>query len=424
MRILRIGDTGTDVEYLSLALKRAGFSTGGIKNEFDSAVHNALVAFQNNQGIEADGVAGEITYSRLIPYLKGYDTVVISEGETLESLAQRFGTTEEAIRTANPLLTDFLPGASVVVPFGFDVVATDVPYSWQLVKFITEGLKARYPFVSTATAGYSVMEKSIDYLVIGTGNTKVFFNASHHANEWITTPVLLEFTEEYLKALSTGGIIADRSARELYETKTLYVLPLVNPDGVDLVTGSINPTNLFFVNARSIASNYPGIPFPEGWKANITGTDLNLNYPASWDRAREIKFAQGYVSPAPRDYVGTSPLSAQESRIIYNLSVREDFDLTVSLHTQGNVIYWKYLDYLPPRSEEIADRLAEVSGYEKEITPYASGFAGYKDWFISYYNRPGYTVEIGTGINPLPISDIESIYPPTRNLLAEALYLA
>ena len=424
MRILRIGDTGTDVEYLSLALKRAGFSTGGIKNEFDSAVHNALVAFQNNQGIEADGVAGEITYSRLIPYLKGYDTVVISEGETLESLAQRFGTTEEAIRTANPLLTDFLPGASVVVPFGFDIVATDVPYSWQLVKFITEGLKARYPFVSTATAGYSVMEKSIDYLVIGTGNTKVFFNASHHANEWITTPVLLEFTEEYLKALSTGGTIADRNARELYETKTLYVLPLVNPDGVDLVTDSINPTNLFFVNARSIASNYPGIPFPEGWKANITGTDLNLNYPASWDRAREIKFAQGYVSPAPRDYVGTSPLSAQESRIIYNLSVREDFDLTVSLHTQGNVIYWKYLDYLPPRSEEIADRLAEVSGYEKEITPYASGFAGYKDWFISYYNRPGYTVEIGTGINPLPISDIENIYPPTRNLLAEALYLA
>ena len=98
--------------------------------------------------------------------------------------------------------------------------------------------------------------------------------------------------------------------------------------------------------------------------------------------------------------------------------------LTVSMHTQGDTIYWKYQDFLPPRSEEIADELARVSGYTKAITPYASGFAGYKDWYISYYNRPGYTVEIGRGINPLPISDFDSIYPANLRLLSKAISLA
>ena len=258
---------------------------------------------------------------------------------------------------------------------------------------------------------------------IGTGENQAFYNASHHANEWITTPVLLKFTEDYLKAFASEGDISGRNARELYETTTLFVMPLVNPDGVNLVTDSIPTDSPYYIDARAISSSYPNIPFPDGWKANIQGTDLNLNYPASWERAKEIKASQGFVSPAPRDFVGSAPLSAIESRNVYNLTLRNNFALTISLHTQGEVIYWKYLDYLPPRSEEIADELARVSGYTKEITPYASGFAGYKDWFISYYNRPGYTVEIGRGTNPLPISDFDEIYPPNLRLLTEALYL-
>lgn len=424
MRILKIGDSGIYVQYLTLALNRAGFSAGGIKNTFDESVHNALVSFQNSVGISPDGVAGEITYENLLPYLKGYTTVTLEEGDTPETLANQYGTTAAAIRQANPMLTDYLPYATVVIPFGFDVVPDNVDYSYELVDYITEGLTARYPFVSRQSAGTSVMEKEMWYLTIGTGAKNVFVNASHHANEWITTPVVLKFAEDYLKALTNGENLGEENPRTLFETTTLFLMPLVNPDGVDLVTGSIGENSVFYENAKKISENYPAIAFPNGWKANIAGTDLNLNYPASWDRAREIKYAQGFTTPAPRDFVGAAPLSAIESRNVYNLSLARDFALTVSMHTQGDVIYWKYLDFLPPRSEEIADELARVSGYTKSITPYASGFAGYKDWYISYYNRPGYTVEIGRGENPLPISDFDSIYPANLRLLSKALSLA
>ena len=424
MKTLKIGDTGIYVEYLSLALRRAGFSPGKITDTFDESVHNALVAFQNSVNISSDGIAGEITYSYLLPYLKGYDIVTAAPNDTPQTLARKFSTTPEAIKTANPMLESFLPGAQIVVPFGFDVVSDEVAYSYELTGWFMDGLKARYPFVTLATAGTSPMEKELKYFQIGTGGNSVFFNASHHANEWITTPVLMKFTEDYLKALSGESSLSGRNPRELYETKSLYVMPLVNPDGVDLVTGALSVTDQFYINARNIASSYPTIEFPDGWKANILGTDLNLNYPASWDKAKEIKYGLGFTGPAPRDFVGSSPLSALESRTVYNFTTEKNFSLTVSLHTQGEVIYWKYLDYLPPRSEEIAKELSRVSGYAMETTPYASGFAGYKDWYISFFNRPGYTVEIGRGTNPLPISEFQNIYPPVKNLLTEALYLA
>lgn len=424
MKVLKLGDEGIGVQQLTLALGRAGFSAGGIKNTFDNSVHRALVAFQNNVGISADGIAGEITYSELMPYLLGYTTLTLEEGQTPESVARDFGTTPEAIRIANPYLTSFVPGANITVPFGFDVVPSNVDYSYELTKFIADGLKARYPFITVESAGESVMEKDLTLIRIGSGNRKVFYNASHHANEWITTPVLLKFAEEYLKALTSGGNIASAKAETLYTRSALTLMPLVNPDGMDLVTGAIPVDSPYYLDARNIAASYPNIEFPSGWKANIKGTDLNLNYPAMWERAKEIKYSQGYTTPAPRDFVGASPLSEPESRSVYNLSAKDDYVLTVSLHTQGEVIYWKYLDFLPPRSEEIADALAEVSGYTKEITPYASGFAGYKDWFISYYNRPGYTIEIGKGQNPLPISDFDSIYPNVEKMLVKALELA
>jgi g-D-glutamyl-meso-diaminopimelate peptidase len=85
------------------------------------------------------------------------------------------------------------------------------------------------------------------------------------------------------------------------------------------------------------------------------------------------------------------------------------------------VIYWKYLDFEPPRSREIAALFSAVSGYALELTPYAAGFAGYKDWFIQDFNRPGYTVEAGKGVNPLPIGDFNAIYRRCRPILTMGL---
>ena len=133
--------------------------------------------------------------------------------------------------------------------------------------------------------------------------------------------------------------------------------------------------------------------------------------------AKQIKFSQGYDKPAPRDYVGEAPLTAPESVAVYELTRENDFLLILAYHTQGEVIYWKYLDYEPARSKEIADYFGRVSGYAVEETPGASGYAGYKDWFIKEYDRPGYTIEAGMGENPLPMTQFERIYHDNKGIL-------
>ena len=156
----------------------------------------------------------------------------------------------------------------------------------------------------------------------------------------------------------------------------------------------------------------------------MEGVDLNLQYPAGWEQAKAIKFAQGFDRPAPRDYVGTAPLVAPESRTVYDFTRAHDFRLSLSFHTQGRVIYWKYLDYEPPCAEAIGQEFAALSGYTLELTPEASSYAGYKDWFIETYNRPGYTIEAGYGRSPLPLTQFEEIYRANAPILSRALQLA
>lgn len=280
-----------------------------------------------------------------------------------------------------------------------------------------KNLKSMYPFLITGSAGKSVLGKDIPYVRIGRGQKEVFYSASIHANEWITSIVLLEFLYEYCSAFQNNSTIWGFSARRLFETVSIYIMPMVNPDGVDLVTGAIRPNSAEYKQSQKIANNFPDIPFVDGWKANIRGVDLNLQFPAGWQNAREIKYAQGFTQPAPRDFVGYGPLTEPEALAIYNFTLRHNFRLILAYHSQGEVIYWQFQNYNPPGAFFIGTQFANVSGYSLESTPYNSSFAGYKDWFIQNYNRPGYTIEVGLGTNPLPITQFDKIYADNLGIL-------
>ena len=105
---------------------------------------------------------------------------------------------------------------------------------------------------------------------------------------------------------------------------------------------------------------------------------------------------------------------------MFDFTRNRDFSLILAYHTQGEVIYWRYLDYEPADSRRIAEYFGEVSGYRVEETPSTSGYAGFKDWFIQEMGRPGFTFEVGKGENPLPCEQLDSIY----ERLEESMLLA
>ncbi|MNN32719.1 Gamma-D-glutamyl-L-diamino acid endopeptidase 1 [compost metagenome] len=155
----------------------------------------------------------------------------------------------------------------------------------------------------------------------------------------------------------------------------------------------------------------------QGWKANINGVDLNDQFPALWER----EVARNPVERGPRDYPGTAPLTEPEAIAMANLTRQSDFDHVLAFHTQGQVIYWGFENREPAYAETIANEFARVSGYEAIRN--VESYAGYKDWFIYDFRRPGFTIELGTGVNPLPLSQFDEIYEESLGILLASMYM-
>ena len=297
------------------------------------------------------------------------------------------------------------------------IVNTTVPITADICDQTILEIVRTYPFCRTELLATTAFQRPIRTLVIGNGPRKVLFTAAHHANEWVTAYILLRYAEELAEGIQAGGLVGTEDARALSDAVTIYMIPMVNPDGVDLVTGAIQPGGIQYDLARRLSENYPEFPFPDGWKANLLGVDLNLNYPAGWLQAREIKFSQGFTLPGPRDYVGRAPLNQLETHALADYTELIDPSLVLAYHTQGQEIYWTFEDIPVPGAQQLGEAMAQASGYRLADVPYNSAFAGYKDWFIQEFRRPGYTIEAGIGANPLPLSQFDEIYADNLPIL-------
>ena len=333
MEILFFGSKGPITKLLQKTLNRIGYNAGEADGIFGEQTYEAVIQFQQNNQIPPTGIVWPQTWDALAPALLGYSKYTVQAGDTLFKIAEENDISVRALTAANPgVQPDSLEiGTVLTVPSDRSVIDWDIEYCYDIMYLNLRALKIRYPFIEIFSAGRSAMNQEIYGARLGRGDINVLYNASHHANEWITTPVRMKFLEDFAGNYLEGLGLYGRDARTLFDRVTLSLVPMVNPDGVDLVTGQLKPESSAYKTAQSM--NYLELPFPSGWKANIRGVDLNVNYPAGWDIARAQKFEAGYIAPGPRDYVGPFPLSEPESMAMAELTMELRPRLTLSYHT-------------------------------------------------------------------------------------------
>ncbi|MFC5649230.1 M14 family zinc carboxypeptidase [Paenibacillus solisilvae] len=364
-----------------------------------------------------------IASSQLLPglllFIPPHEAVMycVQPEDSLLRLTSIFSIPLMDLLKANPFLDPkkLVPGQMLSIPGGryHRIIDPRAEYGFRELDEDITVLEHEYPFLQRIQIGSSVMGKPIHALRLGEGPRKVHVNAAMHANEWITAPLLMTFIEDAAKAASIGSQLGGIAIRELLQQVTVWLVPMVNPDGVELVQEGLRPdhphyTELFQWNRQSLRFTK--------WKANARGVDLNDQFPAFWE---EEVARRAVTGPGQRDYPGEAPLTEPEARALAEFTAEQQFDLVIALHTQGQEIYWNYRGYEPPEAERIAAQLGQASGY-KPVKLRGSD-AGYKDWFIHEFRRPGYTVEVGLGINPLRIDSFPDLYDEIRPLLLAAM---
>jgi g-D-glutamyl-meso-diaminopimelate peptidase len=343
----------------------------------------------------------------------------IKNGDTAYSLARSLNIGLDALYLVNhdKDLTILNIGDTIDVPKRLTNRIVDSTRKYDSTVF-TEDLNCLidvYPFLECSTIGQSVMGKPLYHLKLGKGKKKIHWNGSFHANEWITSSVIMAFLNDYLLALTNNQPLRGVPVYPLFEQVTLSIVPMVNPDGVDLVLLGPSEEERYHQEAATINRDHPDFT---GWKANVRGVDLNNQFPAKWEIEKERKEAK---APAPRDYPGDDALTEPEVIAMAELTKRENFDMVIAFHTQGEEFYWGYEGFEPADAEKMAEEFKRVSNYKS--VRYVDSHAGYKDWFIQEFKKPGFTLELGKGINPLPLSQFRSIYKKVFGICLASLYI-
>lgn len=150
------------------------------------------------------------------------------------------------------------------------IIKADKNYTYDVLKNDLLFLNFQYRLFKISSIGKSTLGENIIYLKIGEGSKKLFVNASHHANEWMTSLVTMMFIEKYLELYKNKQSYKGYNIEDLWKKTSLYVVPMVNPDGVNLclknkkILNNIEYKEIWEKNLDKL----------DEWKANIRGESL------------------------------------------------------------------------------------------------------------------------------------------------------
>jgi len=114
------------------------------------------------------------------------------------------------------------------------IVKTNQSYTYDILKNDLLFLNYEFPFFKINEIWKSTLGEKIIYIKLGEGNKKLFINGAHHANEWMTSLITMMFIETYLTLHQKKEIYKGYDIEELWKNVSLFIVPMVNPDGVNL----------------------------------------------------------------------------------------------------------------------------------------------------------------------------------------------
>ena len=283
----------------------------------------------------------------------------------------------------------------------------------ELCRVLT-ALDRRYECLQLGILGKSILGRELFLARIGHGEKNLVLVGTHHGMEWITTLLLCRFLYELCDGIEKKRTLYRMPLAQVPEAYTLHFIPMLNPDGVEYQIHSPDPSHPLY--PRLLSMNGGSTDFSH-WQANARGVDLNHNYNAGFLEYKLYEREHKIPCGAPTLYSGTSPESEPETAALCSyLRMLGRVDLLLSLHTQGEEVYYSSGGQIPRHSEAILWQILDKSGYTPAVAHGSAAFGGLLDFSIRTLGIPAFTIECGKGKNPLPLSDAGAIYQRLREV--------
>jgi carboxypeptidase T len=259
------------------------------------------------------------------------------------------------------------------------------------------------------------MVKISDNVSVDEDEPEVLFDGLHHGNEHMSAEMAISI----VRLLSDGYRPGSRIKR-LVDSREIYVVPMVNPDGGE-----------FDISGRRYHS-WRKNRQPNG-QGQPKGTDVNRNYPYRWGCCGT------HISrdPASRVYIGPSALSTPEARAIHDFVNRrvvggaQQIRTAITFHTSGRLVMYPYgytkrdvPSDMTRRDHRVfvamARKMAASNGYRAiQASDLYTSSGSSRDWLYGRHRIFGFTFELTGGAYPRD----ETIRRETTRNHAAVLYL-
>lgn len=203
--------------------------------------------------------------------------------------------------------------------------------------------------------GLSFSGRPIEVYRFGAGkHERLIVAGIHGGNEWNTVLLAHELIEYLVEHPET-----------IPKDKTLYILPLLNPDGA----------------ARA---------HDRSGRVNDRGVDLNRNWPYRWVDKWDRDGCWNYLPTTGGEYAGSEP----ETQVLIEFIEAHNFEALISYHSAALGIFAGGVPTLPA-SDRLARALEKVSHYAYPSMNTGCDYTGnLTDWASSIHGIPAVDIEL------------------------------
>lgn len=257
-----------------------------------------------------------------------------------------------------------------------------------------EALSAAEGVTACTCLTHSILGREIPLVRLGKGKRSIVLIGAQQGSEGATAGILLDFIADYCKQYEKNATPYEHSMEYLWRERSIYILPMLNPDGVAYATAGVEEENPLY---RRVLAMNGGCEAFDDWDANARGVDLSHNFSTGFAKFRQSEQARAILNGAPRHYSGEYPESEPETAALgrFLRAVQGDLKGLLLLRGGGERIECSCENGQTAKCMAVGRVLSRTVGYRLTPPEDAVATGSVSDWCLSALGRPAYSIFCG-----------------------------